>query len=69
MNKKAAEKSPKKPTDEALATLMLDRQERVQRCGKAIEEALKTERCSLSVSHLDLIEGRISPVIKIAALD
>jgi hypothetical protein len=59
----------KKPTDEAMATLMLDRQERMQRCGKALEEALKQERCNLTVTNLQLIEGRIVPQIQIVPLD
>ncbi len=59
-------KPEKKPTDEALATLMLDRQERVQRCAQAIEAALKEERCDLVIPSLNLVDGKLIPVIQIA---
>lgn len=59
----------KKPTDEAMATLMLDRQERVERAGKAIEEVLKKERVAIMVRSLDLVEGRLNPRIELGALD
>lgn len=68
MSKKA--ETEKKPTDEALATLMLDRQERVERCGAALKELLKKERCDIKVQAL-LIgdDGRVQPHVVIVALD
>jgi hypothetical protein len=66
MSKKATEK---KPTDEALATLMLDRQERVQRCEKIINEVLNTERVALVVSGFDLSEGRLLPKLQLIPKD
>lgn len=59
----------KKPTDEAMATLMLDRQERVERCGKVIAEALKAERVALVVPGFDIIEGKLAPKIQLVAID
>ena len=68
MSKKAMPEL-KKPTDEAMATLMLDRQERVQRCSKVIEETLKAERVTLAVPGFDLVEGRMIPKIQLVAMD
>jgi hypothetical protein len=63
-------KTQKKPTDEALATLMVDRQERVLRAAKAFEEISKKERVTLVVSSLNLSpEGKVSPVIQIMPID
>jgi hypothetical protein len=60
----------KKPTDEALATLMLDRQERMERCGKVIGEVLKKENCTLFAPVGITDDGRIVvPSIQIKALD
>lgn len=59
----------KKPTDEAMATLMLDRQERVERAGKAIEETLKKERVAMNVPALLLVEGKVQPQIQLVPLD
>lgn len=59
----------KNPTDEAMATLMLDRQERLQRCEKAISEILKQERVALTVSALLLVEGKVQPQIQLVPLD
>jgi hypothetical protein len=69
MSQKSKPDTVKKPTDEALATLMLDRQERVERCGKALAEILKTERCRLDVRNLLIVDGRIVPQIQIVAID
>lgn len=67
MSKKDTEK---KPTDEALATLMLDRQERVERCGAALGELLKKERCVLKVSAMFFgDDGKVQPQIQLMALD
>jgi hypothetical protein len=64
------DKTEKKPTDEALATLMLDRQERAQRCGKALDELLKKERCVLFAPIGLTEDGRIAvPSIQLKALD
>lgn len=61
---------PPKPTDEALATLMLDRQERAQRCGTVIEEILKKERCILFAPVGITEDGRIvAPSVQIKPLD
>jgi len=60
----------KKPTDEALATLMRDRQERLERCGKALDELLKKERCVLFAPIGLTEDGRIAvPSIQLKALD
>jgi hypothetical protein len=59
----------KKPTDEAMATLMLDRQERVQRCAKVIEETCKAERVTLIVPGFDIIDGRLVGKIQLVAMD
>lgn len=68
MSKKT--ESEKKPTDEALATLMLDRQERVERCGTALGELLKKERCVLKVPALLFgDDGKVQPQIQLVALD
>lgn len=64
----------KKTTDEQLADLLLQRnaekQERVNRVAKILEEASKKERVTLVVSSMNFTpDGRISPVIQLVALD
>jgi hypothetical protein len=59
----------KKPTDEAMATLLLDRQERVERCSKEIEALLKKERVAMNVPALLLIDGKVQPQIQLVAID
>lgn len=58
----------KKPTDEALATLMLDRQERVQKCAKEIEEACKTNRVNITVP-IAVVDGRLVGQVQLVAMD
>lgn len=67
MSKK--EKPEKKPADEALATLMLDRQERAMRCKKAIDEICEKERVTISVLGFDIIDGRVVGKIQLVPLD
>lgn len=66
---KKAPAKDKPTTDEAMAALMLDRQERIERFGKALEELSKKERVRLKVAGFDLVEGRLIPVIKLEAMD
>lgn len=68
--KTPSQPSEKKPTDEALATLMLDRQERTNRCAQAIDEVCKKERVRLVVSGFKIsADGRIGGEIQVVALD
>jgi hypothetical protein len=54
----------------AMATLMLDRQERMERCGKVIDEVLKKERCVMFAPIRVTEDGRIvAPSIQVNALD
>lgn len=67
-------KTETKTTDEQLADLLLkknaEKQERVERVAKALEEASKKERVSLVVTSFNLTQdGRMFPVIKLVAMD
>jgi S-adenosylmethionine/arginine decarboxylase-like enzyme len=67
-------KPEKKTTDEQLADLLLqknaEKQERVSRVAKILEEASQKERVTLVVSSLNFTpDGRVSPVIQLVALD
>ena len=69
-----------KPGDPKLADQMLarnelrakieaEKQDRVERCGKALSELLQKERCQLTVPFLALVDGKTVPQIQLQALD
>lgn len=67
-------KTEKKTTDEQLTDLLLlknaEKQERVARVARVLEDASKAERVTLVVSSLNFTpDGRVAPVIQLMALD
>lgn len=62
-----------KTTDQQLAELFQKKEEekkaRVERCAKLIQEACQKENVIIIVPSLNLVEGRIQPVIQLVAMD
>jgi hypothetical protein len=71
--KKTTPPTTERTTDEQLADLLLkknaEKKERVDRCAKLVQEALEKERVTITVPSFNIIEGRIVPVIQLAAMD
>jgi hypothetical protein len=61
--------APKVSSSEAMAAIMLDRQERIKACSDAIRAACETNRCAIAHGITIMGDGKVTPQINLVPLD